>query len=1282
MSGIKTVKASPTEIVLRNIVKEFGIGGFASTIYDNSIMGKNGIKNFVESITIRLKNDKYLYDIYFEDFRLHKPKDFEGNTEIDLTPAKARREFKSYFGTTYCKVVFDVYKVDKNGKYKKHNREEKDGISLGSIPVILRSSFCHLGGKTDEQRMLLGEKKNDPGQYYINNGKSKILEAQDMMEYEKEIRTSSSNKKIPITMMYVPTHRNIKVIKITKGKLNNLKVSLKSLAKKSKQKNIDNNNFNKRDDGGNIDICHIANILGYSLDDVTEYIGILLKDKDKKKRDCLNAFKATLLTSDGCDTRYSYYKFAIKCMLKIKGQAIPSDIEVLNEACKNDPEMYDNIVRKVDKIVYDELFPNINEMFDEEDVKYQKFLMLCMMTSNHLEYVTGHKTAHDKNNWNIKGLKLSADQIKQLIKILLNHMFFLDNIYGKGKKLNNDETNNTNSFCIKSKLKDKLNNVGSLAFNDVLDLLKPIATKVTNVFKKSLGGTTWGYKKFKKMNIVQSLPVNNFFLLMSYITKITVESSKHNGIKERKFQLSSIGTVCSGSNPDNKNCGLKRDKAIISMVSCESDILDVKRHLDNNASDIKRLATVKRYIKSERYDDALDVISRMSNADKDILQIKRDIRAKTYVIDDIVKVMESKTFKDVSIDYDIDSNKDGKIFLNGVFVGFVRLYDTFNYLVSLKRNGTISKYASIVYDQDNCLRVCTTECRPVRLFYTINKLTCRLRIEEDDMWERPIEELIRKDYLIHLDIQETSFYYICSEHVDLENYRIKLKALQERYETTGLGHQEYIEAIFNQYDYCEIDPNVVFGYIGTTVPQANRMPLIRQAYAIKHKPQAMTNTSVNITEESNKISMTQDPQVATLMDWELSNQNPTGNQVIAAIFPDSNTMEDAFIINSAAIHNKGLFNYYKIYIKNVTVNDNLGEELGNPNLMIEAGKKLTPLNKNFSNIDENGLPIVGSVMKEGYCIISKFIYNKKSGIYKFSGKSMKSGETGVVVSVKVINTVESSREVIIKIRDFRVSYVGDKFAFPFAQKITIGRIEKPENMPFAEDGTIPDVIIGPFIFLNRSTAGMILIGLLGVAAVLESAYYNVTTFKKIDETYFKNILIRHGRNPFSLTTMYNGETGLPIENPVNLAILQLNQLDRNAVDIIQARGYGGAKDPKTQQALKDDEEKGAGKKFGWMERNLFVSQVAGGLLFEKMLLNADPHVFKVCMKCSLYARYKTSMKKFVCNKCGDKAIIGKKLAPFSSGFLYHILLPLGIFYKHGYISKEEYVERIQDISDE
>src|SRR5690606_22814034 len=121
-------------------------------------------------------------------------------------------------------------------------------------------------------------------------------------------------------------------------------------------------------------------------------------------------------------------------------------------------------------------------------------------------------------------------------------------------------------------------------------------------------------------------------------------------------------------------------------------------------------------------------------------------------------------------------------------------------------------------------------------------------------------------------IQETSFYYICAEYKDLENYRKKLESLQLAYKE-GRMRQEYVEAIFNQYDYCEINPNVVFGYVGNTIPQANRMPLIRQAYAIKHKPQAMTNIGVDITEESNKISMTQDPQVATLMDWELSNQN-------------------------------------------------------------------------------------------------------------------------------------------------------------------------------------------------------------------------------------------------------------------------------------------------------------------------------------------------------------------------------------------------------------------------
>lgn len=95
---------------------------------------------------------------------------------ITLYPNEARIRDLTYS----CNVYIDVTKVVEN-EFGDRDEHKFSRVSLGQLPIMLRSSCCILHGLTEKDIVQIGECPYDQGGYFIVSGSEKVIIAQERM---------------------------------------------------------------------------------------------------------------------------------------------------------------------------------------------------------------------------------------------------------------------------------------------------------------------------------------------------------------------------------------------------------------------------------------------------------------------------------------------------------------------------------------------------------------------------------------------------------------------------------------------------------------------------------------------------------------------------------------------------------------------------------------------------------------------------------------------------------------------------------------------------------------------------------------------------------------------------------------------------------------------------------------------------------------------------------------------------------------------------------------------
>jgi DNA-directed RNA polymerase II subunit RPB2 len=717
---------------------------------------------------------------------------------------------------------------------------------------------------------------------------------------------------------------------------------------------------------------------------------------------------------------------------------------------------------------------------------------------------------------------------------------------------------NTEISLDESKLSDLINEGNK---NNIFDI--SMMEYITKSF-----GARFGTNISGRQGIVQDLNRISMLGTLSHIRRLSFPlPSGSKSLGPRKLHNSQWGFVCPIDSPDGGNVGIINHLSIISKVS-------------TNISE------------------------------KGIIDCLKDINL-LFIEDSISEDMYNNT----------------PIFLNGKLIG---LYQNpaflFKYLKLLKLNSIININSSISWNiKSNELHIFTDSGRIIRpVFY--------LKSDADG---KKYNELISKDYsyietwskaihgLMYRKKPEISVYDT-EYHKDVLDEIKRTKDDFMRYLEEQASCIEYIDSIESEnafiskdiysidknYTHSEIHSSLMLSALSVNIPFPNHSQYPRNAFSCQQTKQAVGvyssayNTRFDIA--GHILYYPQKPIVTTrFKKYTDVDKLPYGiNAIVAICCYSGYNQEDAVIINKSAV-NRGLFKsiYYRSYGSEEEISKGQKIYFANPLYQKNVVKKDL---SNYSKLDDNGFIKEGEHITDKDIIIgqcSKSINSDGQEIINVTGITIGKGTYGIVDKVIVTKNNKGLRTCKIRIKKIRPATIGDKFTSRCGQKGMCGMVLEDFEMPFTNEGIIPDIIINPHAIPSRMTINQLFEVVLGKSCCMAGLIGDSTPFLNNDINQYFELLKKYNYQKYGDEIMYSGITGEQIHTDIFIGPTYYQRLKIMVEDKVHSRTTGPIQYLTRQPAGGRSNE--GGFRIGEMERDAVLAHGVSEFLQESITKRSD-----------------------------------------------------------------------------
>jgi DNA-directed RNA polymerase beta subunit len=289
---------------------------------------------------------------------------------------------------------------------------------------------------------------------------------------------------------------------------------------------------------------------------------------------------------------------------------------------------------------------------------------------------------------------------------------------------------------------------------------------------------------------------------------------------------------------------------------------------------------------------------------------------------------------------------------------------------------------------------------------------------------------------------------------------------------------------------------------------------------------------------SHSLYYPQKPLVTSIIQDKMQFKNlPSGiNTIVAIMCYTGYNQEDSLIFNKGSVE-RGL--HRSIYTKVSTDSEKSTKTNGkNETFTKNTDQKVVRglVTGNYEKLDSDGFPYIGSKIIENDVIIGKISPLVQDSLpvagqtqtYRDSSTSVRYSEAGTVDKVLLSSNSDGNRFVKVRICSSRTPQMGDKFASRSAQKGSLGLLLKDSDMPFTEDGIVPDIIMNPHAIPSRMTNGHLIEMLMGNLAVEMGIEGNALPFINNEHNTIEKIsdsLKLLGLEDYGQVNLTNGFTG-------------------------------------------------------------------------------------------------------------------------------------------------------------